>query len=142
MKKRLLKAMPHIPILELRPELREQNEASDDPDDPQDAVDDAEGNTMDDVDLNAEGTDGANTVNTTFHNLEAEHAGGNNGLVQRFKRFISKKKVNSENIAAGGTGIARAEDDTMRYGDDESSESDNETGQHDGIPLVRRSKRN
>ena len=135
MKKRLLKAMPHVPILELRPELREQNEASDDPDD-------AEGNIVDDVDLNAEGTDEANTVNTTFHNLEAEGTGGNNGLVQRFKRFISKRKVNGGNIAVDRTELVGAENDVMRYGNDESSESDNEQDQNDGIPLVRRNKRN
>ena len=74
MKKRLLKAMPHVPILELRPELREQNEATGDSHDPQDAVDDTE--------LNTDGTDEANTAeieaNTTFHNLEAESTGGNN----------------------------------------------------------------
>ena len=81
-------------------------------------------------------------ANTTFHDLEAEHTGAKYGLVQRFKRFISKKKANGGNIAAGGTGIVRDEDDNMRYGDDESSESDNEADQHDGIPLVRRNKRN
>ena len=134
MKKRLLKAMPHVPILELRPELREQNEATDDPDDPQDAVDDTE--------VNTEGTDEANTeeieANTTFHDLEAEPTSGNNGLVQRVKRFISKRKVNGRNIAAGRTEFVRAEDDNMGYGDDESSESDNEGHQQEGIPLIRR----
>ena len=34
-----------------------------------------------------------------------------------------------------------AEDENMRYGDDESSESDNEGDRHDGIPLVRRNER-
>ena len=80
-------------------------------------------------------------ANTTFHDLETEHTGGNNGLVQRFKRFISKRKVNRGNSAAGRTGMVTAEDDTMQYGDDESSESDNEADLHDGIPLVRRNKR-
>ena len=134
MKKRLLKAMPHVPRLELRPELREQNEASDDPDDPQDAVDDTE--------VNTEGTNEANTeeieANTTFHNLEAEPTSGNNGLVQRVKRFISKRKVNGRNIAAGRTELVRADDDNMGYGDDESSQSDNEGHQQEGIPLIRR----
>ena len=137
MKKRLLKAMPHVPILELRPELKEQNEVTDDPDDSQDAVDDA--------DLNAEGTGEGNLTemegNTSFHDLEAEPTSGNNGLVQRVKRFISKRKVNGRNIAAGRTRLMRAEDNNMRYGDDESSESDNEGDPHDGIPLVRRNKR-
>ena len=136
MKKRLLKAMPHVPILELRPELREQTEVTNDPDDPQEAADDTE--------LNTEGCDEANAAeieaNTTFHDLEAEHTGRNNGLVQRVKRFISKRKANGGNIAAGRTGIA-VEDNNMRYGDDESSESENEGNQHDGIPLVRRNKR-
>ena len=134
MKKRLLKAMPHVPILELRPELREQNEATDDPDDPQDAVDDTE--------VNTEGTNEANTeeieANTTFHDLEAEPTSGNNGLVQRVKRFISKRKVNNGNIGAGRIGDLRAEDDNMGYGDDESSESDNEGDQQEGIPLIPR----
>ena len=79
MTKRLLKAMSHVPILELRPELREQNEASDDPDDPQDVADDTE--------LNTETTDEGNTAemeaNTTFHNLEDEPTSKNNGLVKK-----------------------------------------------------------
>ena len=133
MKKRLLKAMPHIPILELRPELKEQNEETGDPDDPQD-----------DTKLNTEGTDQENMAemegNTRFHDLEAERTVGNNGLVQRVKRFITKRKVNDRHDPVGKTGLVGAEDDTMRYGDDESSESDSEADQHDGIPLVPRSK--
>ena len=136
MRKHLLKAMPNVPILELRPELREQNEASDDPDDPQ--------NTMDNVELNAEDTDEANAAemeaNTTFHDLQDERTGANNGLVQRFKRFISKKKVNCRNNPAGRIRCITTECGTMRYGDDENSESDNEADQHDGIPLVPRNK--
>ena len=134
MKKRLLKAMPHVPILELRPDLREQNEATGDPDDPQDGTE-----------LNTEGTDEANAAevegNTTFHDLEAEHTGSNIGLVQRVKRFISKRKAIGGNIGVGRTGLVGAEDDVMLYGDDESSESDNEGDQDDGIPLVRRNRR-
>ena len=81
-------------------------------------------------------------ANTTFHDLEAEPTGGNNGLVQRVKRFISQRKVNRGNIAVGRTELLVGdEDDTMRYGDDESSESDNEADHQDGIPLVRRNKR-
>ena len=137
MKKRLLKAMPHVPILELRPELREQNEATCDPDYPQ-------GN-VDDVDLNAEATHEENTTemeaNTTFHDLETEHTGAKYGLVKRIKRFISKRKVNSRHDPAGRITCMTTEDDTMRYGDDESSESDNALDQHDGIPLVPRNKR-
>ena len=137
MKKRLLKAMPHIPIFELRPELREQNEGTDDPDDPHD--------TLDDVVLNAEDIDEVSAsemeANTTFHNLEAEHTGENDGLLQRVKSLISKKKVNGRNIAVGRTELVRAKDDNMRYGDDESSESDTEEDQHDGLPLVQRNKR-
>ena len=38
MTKRLLKTMPHVPLLELRPELREQDETSGDIDDPHDAL--------------------------------------------------------------------------------------------------------
>ena len=129
MKKRLLKAMPHVPILELRSELREQNEETDDPDAPQDFFNDTE--------LNTEDTDEANLteMEATFHGLESKHTGGINGLVQRFKRFISKRKVNRGNIVAGRTGPLVAEDDNMRYGDDEISESDNEL-EHDRIPIV------
>ena len=123
--------MPHIPLLELRPE------ATGDPDDPQD--------TVDNVELKAEDTDEANAgnweANTTFHDLEAERTGGNNGLVQRVKRFISKKKAKGRNITAGRIRHGTVEDDNMRYGYDESSDSDNEGDQHDGIPLVRRNKR-
>ena len=138
MKKRLLKAMPHVPILELRPELREENEVTGHSDDPQDAVDDTE--------LNTEGTNEANAgemeANTTFHDFEAEQTYDKYGLVQRFKRYISKRKTNGGNIAVGRIGLIRAEDDTVHYGDDESSESDNAEDQEDGIPLVRRNKRN
>ena len=90
MKKRLLKAMPHVPILELRPELREQH------------------NAVDDNELNPHGIDDANgaemEANTTFHDLEAKPTGGYNGLVQMIKRFISKKKANGGNIRVGKTG--------------------------------------
>ena len=141
MKKRLLKAMPHVPILELRPELQKQNEATEDPYDPQDAVDETEVN----IEGAGEGNTEANTpeveANTTFHNLEVEHTGVNNGLVQRVKRFISKRKANRGNIVVGRTGVLKTEDDKMPYGDDESSESDNEEDQHDEIPLVPRNKR-
>ena len=136
-KKRLLKAMPHIPLLELIPELQEQNETRDDPDDPQ--------TQQDATDPNSQSVDGADAAemegNTTFHDLEAEPTSGNNGLVQRVKRFISKRKVNRGNIAAGRTEVVTTENDDMRYGDDESSESENEADQHDGIPLIRRNKR-
>ena len=138
MKKRLLKAMPHIPILELRPELREQNEASDDPDDPQGAIDDTELNTQETNEADA----GEMEANTTFHDFEAEQTCAKYGLVQRVKRFILRRKANGGNNAAGRIGLVMADNDTMRYGDDESSESDNEGDQHDGIPLVRRNKRN
>ena len=137
MKKRLLKAMPHIPILELRPELKERNELTDDPDERQDNVDD--------VDSIAEATHEENTTemeaNTTFHDLRAEHTGGNNGLIQRVKRFISKRKVNGGHGPAGRIRCVTNEIDNMRYGDDESSESDNALDQHDGIPLLPRNKR-
>ena len=89
-----------------------------------------------------EATAAETEANTTFHNLETEHTGAKYGLIQGFKRFISKKKVNSGNIAAGRTGLLVGnQDDTMRFGDDESSESDTEADLHDGIPLVRRNKR-
>ena len=138
MKKRLVKTMPHVPLLKLRPELREQNEVGDDPDHPQD--------TVDNVDMNAEGANEAyaaeRDANTTFHDLRAGPTGAKYGLVQRVKRFISKRKANGGNIVAGRTGLGRADNNNnIRYGDDESSESDNEGDQHDGIPLVRRIKR-
>ena len=60
-------------------------------------------------------------ANTTFHNLEVEHTGGNNGSVQRIKRFMSRKKAKGRNNAAGRTGLVRAEDDNMRYGEDEAA---------------------
>ena len=128
--------MPHVPLLELRPELREQNEANDENDNPQDTVDD---------DLNIEGSDEGNAAemeaNTTFHDFEAKPTGGNNGLVQRVKRFISMRKVNGRYDPEGRTRLVATEDDNMQYGDDESSESDNDGDQHDGIPLVPRNKR-
>ena len=93
--------------------------------------------------MNAEDTDETNATemeaNTTFHDLSAERTGAKYRLVQRVKRFISNR--NGGNIAAGRTRLMRAEDNNMRYGDDESSESDNEADPHDGIPLVRRNKR-
>ena len=129
--------MPHVPLLELRPELREQNEANDENDNPQDTVDDG--------DLNIKGSEEGNAAemeaNTTFHDFEPKPTGGNNGLVQRVKRFISMRKVNGRHDPEGRTRLVTAEDDNMQYGDDESSESDNEGDQHDGIPLVPRNKR-
>ena len=137
MKKRLLKTMPHVPLLELRPELREQNETIDDPDEPQD--------TVDNVGVNAQDIDEANAgnleANTTFHNLE-EHRSAKYGVMERLKRFIFRKKENYRHNPAGRITHGTTEDDNMRYGDDESSESDTEEDQHDGIPLVRRNKRN
>ena len=77
---------------------------------------------------------------TTAAEMEAEHTGANNRLIQRFKRFISKRKLNRGNIGVGRIGLLVGnEDDNIRLGDDESSES--EEDQHDGIPLVRRNKR-
>ena len=126
--------MSHIPLLELRPELREQDETRDEPDDTQ--------TQQDTTDHNSQSMDEADAAemeaNTTFHDLEAERTGGNNGLMQKVKRFISKKKVNS--IVTGRNELVRTEDDNMRYGDDESSESDNAGDQHDGIPLVQRNR--
>ena len=52
MTKRLLKAMPHVPLLELRPELRQHNEANGENDNPQD--------TVDGVEMNTQGSDEAN----------------------------------------------------------------------------------
>ena len=69
-------------------------------------------------------------VNTTFHDLE-EAMGSKYGVIQRVKRLIFRKNVNSRNNAV----------DTIRHGDDESNESDNEGDLQDGIPLVRRNKR-
>ena len=136
MKTRLLKTMPHVALLELKPELREQDDASGDHDDSND--------TMDNVTLNTQRTDESNSgemeTNTTFHDLE-EHVGVKDGVMQKVKRFIFRKKVNSRNIAAGRIRCMTTEDNNMRYGDDENSESDNEGDLHDGIPLVQRNKR-
>ena len=124
MKKQLLKAMPHIPILELRPELREQDEAAADEDDRADQINDG---------ATAEETE----ANTTFHNLE-ERTTAKYGLVQKFKRYIFRTKVCVRNTTAGTR--VRTEDNIICYGDDESS--DNEGDLQDEIPLVRRNTRN
>ena len=120
MQKRLLKAMPHVPILEMRPELREQNEATCDPDDPQDAVDDTE--------VNTQATDEASTAemetDTTFRNLETECKGRNYGLVERVKRFISKRKANRGNRAVDRIELVMNENDNMGYGDDADDPQD------------------
>ena len=137
MKKRLLKAMPHIPIVELRPELPEQDEENDDSDDP--------GIPQDTTDQNNQSSNGANTeeteANTTFHDLEV-HMAAKYGLLQRVKRFVFWKKgrVRSRKYAAVRSGLVTPEDDNFRYGDDESS--DNEGDLQDEIPLVRRNYRN
>ena len=78
-------------------------------------------------------------ADTTFHDLETEHTGRKNGLVQRVKRFIFTSQVKGRHNQAGRIRHGTVEDDNMRYGDDESSESEGD--QHDGIPLVRRNKR-
>ena len=78
-------------------------------------------------------TDEANATemeaNTTFHDLE-EHMDAKYGVIRRVKRFIFRKSINDRNNA----------EDTIRHGDDGSSESDDEGDQHDRIPLVRRKK--
>ena len=136
-RKRLLKAMPHILLLELRPELREQNEERNDTEDPQDTVDTAG--------LNTQGNDGADAgeieANTTFEGLK-EHIAIKRGVIDRMKRFISSNKINGRNNGAGMTGHVTAEDNNLRYGDDESSDSDNEGDLGDVIPLVRRNQWN
>ena len=108
MKKRLLEAMPHVPLLELRPELREQDDAQGDPDDPQD--------TMENVELDTQGIDEANTAemeaNTTFHNFE-EQVDAKYGVIQRVKRLIFRKKVNGRHNPRGRIRHWTAEDDNM-----------------------------
>ena len=86
MKKRLLKTMPHIPLLELRPKLREENETCDDPNDTLTQQDATDPNSQ-----SAEAKAGDMEANTTFHDLE-EHVGVKHGVMQRVKRFIFKKK--------------------------------------------------
>ena len=78
-------------------------------------------------------------VNTTFHNLE-EHVDAKYGVIQRVKRFMFRNKVNGRHNQAARITHGTVEDDNIRYGDDESSESEGD--QHDGIPLVRRNKCN
>ena len=128
MKKRLLKTMPHVPLLQLRPQLGEQDEALNDPDET------AQGNADDDDDTNGPEIE----ANTTFHDLDTESTHAKYGVVERVKRFISKIKVNSRKIAVSRIRLVTAENDNMPYGGNESSESDNELDLQDGIPLVRR----
>ena len=123
--------MPHVPLLKLRPELREPDEVHDDTD-PEDPVDNVESNTESIEDANVGGMD----TNTTFHDLE-EHRDVEVGVIDRVKRFMVRKQVNGRNNAVV---LATAEDNSTRYGDDESSESDNEGDTQEGIPLVRRNK--
>ena len=78
--------MPHIPLLELKPELREQNEARDDPDHPQTQQDATDPNSQS---VEAETID--MEANTTFQDLK-EHVGVKHGVMQRVKRFLFKKK--------------------------------------------------
>ena len=123
-KKKLLKTMPHVPLLKLRPELQEQEVVSDDPDDSQ--------TEQERTNIHEENA-GEIQANTTFHDMEAECPGANYGLLQRVKRFTKGIFYRRRR--------ATAEDNNLCYGDDESSESDSEIVQ-DGIPLVRRNKRN
>ena len=91
MKKRLLKTMPHVPLLQLRPEIRQHTEAQGDPGDTED--------TADDVELNNESIEDANPggmeTNTTFHDF-GEHSSVKHGKIQMIKRFIFRKKVNGQ----------------------------------------------
>ena len=132
MKKKLLKTMPHVPLLELRPELREQDEVHGDTD-PEDAVDNVESITESIEETNAAGME----ASTTFHDLE-EHRDVEVGVIDRVKRFMFRKQVNGSKIVAERIRHVTTEDNNIRYGDDESSESDNELDLQDGIPLVRR----
>ena len=106
-------------------ELREVNETRDDPDDTLTQQDATDPNSQ-----SAKAEAGDMEANTTFHDLK-QHVGVKHWVMQREKRFIFKKKIDS----------SRAKDDNMSHGDDQSSESDNEEDLQDGIRLVRRSKR-
>ena len=81
--------MPHVPILELRPELREQDEALNDPDDPQTGQDATDLNDQSTSEASAGETD----TNTTVHNLEAKCTGAKYGVMQRVKKFIFRSRV-------------------------------------------------
>ena len=130
MKKRLLKAIPHIPLLELRPELREQDMVSEELDDPRTEQDAADN---DEVDTESVDEEIPREIDTTFQNDLGKLTGAESGIKQRLIRFILRTKTIGKTNTARGT-----EDESMRYGDDESSETDNEEDVQDGIPLVQR----
>ena len=124
MQERLLKVMPCVKILKLRSELQEQNKPCDHTDGPQDVVDS--------VGLSAQSTNEANTGeiedNTTFHYLD-DRLVTKRGIAQKLKRIIFSTGI-CKSCVKGNTedriGLVTTEDNSMHYGDDECSESDNE----------------
>ena len=80
--------MPHIPILELRPELREQDGAADDLDDTETPEDRTDQNNQNSNGANAEETE----ANDIFHE---EPTAAQCGFMQRCKTFIFGKQINA-----------------------------------------------
>ena len=111
--------MPHVPLLEIRPELREQDEALDDPEDPETEQDTNHNNGQSTDEADA----GEMETYTTFQNLAAKCAGAKCGVMQRVKRFIFRSRQEVGN----NTGRIRSNDDS----DDSESkyDTDEENGQ-------------
>ena len=133
MKKRLLKAMPHVLLLELRPLLSDQQEVNDDHE------------TMENHDaVNGEGNDEVNVNDNAIGQADLDEdirkpVVSRQLLHTQIKRMIFRmkaygKKERKRNVVANN-------ENTILYGENESSESDGEGNCRDTIdtiPLVSR----
>ena len=130
MKKRLHKAMPHVPLLELRPILSDQEEVNDDHEniEKHDAVN-GEGNDEVNINDNAIGqTDLDEDIRKTVVSRQLLHT--------QIKRMIFRMKACGRRERKRNVFVNN--ENAILYGENESSESDGEGNCRDSIPLVSR----
>ena len=130
MKKRLLKAMPHVPLIELRPLLTVQEELNDDHE-----------NTENHDATNGEGNDEVNVNDNAIGQAELDEdirkpVVSKQLLPTQIKRMIFGMKTYGKRERKRSVVVNN--ENTILYGENESSESDGEGNCRDTIPLVPR----
>ena len=133
MKKRLVKAMPHIPLLELRPELSEQEPEEEANDDQENIAGQNVVNGLGHDELNAD--DSATCQGDSDNDIRKSIVSGKcfraqvNRVIFKIKQYCSRDRT--RNVFAN-------DESSIHYGEEESSESDGEGDDLDVIPLVPR----
>ena len=130
MKKRLGKAMPHVPLLELRPILSGQEEVNDDDESIQNH--DA---------MNGEGSDEVNINDNAIGQTELDKdvrkpVVSRQSFHTKIKRMIFRMKTYGRRKRKRYVFVNN--ENAILYGENESSESDGEVNCRDAIPLVSR----